>query len=148
MMSTETIKYGEPQYLGKVGVHNDLVVHKERVPRYRVEFVRDADGTLLWHMRGDVKVKEKTRLVPIEPLEREFVEDKLKNNVTQKRYQFREDPEVVAAREAEIAVEQDLRDAAMVAREHGLSLKDVLAKLLGGGAEEAGSDTPKRGRKG
>lgn len=140
------IVYGTPEAAKKTGLYNEKVVYTERIPKYKREVARDADGKILWHTKGDLKVKEKLRLVPAGYEEREYVEDKLRNNVTQKLYGFREDPEIVAAKQAEEAAQKDLQDAAVLARKHGTSLTELFAKLFEKGDEPAEDNEPEEAK--
>lgn len=128
--------YGTPEIAKKVGVYNDMVVYSERVPLYEKEVLRDSDGNILWHTRGDVKVKEKTRLVPAGYLDREFVLLKLRNNLEQKSYDFRADPNDALREAEEASVEEGMREIVQAVRESGYSIKDFVGRVFG-------SDEPK-----
>lgn len=123
--------YGTPEVAKKVGVYNDQVVYSERVPVYRKEVLRDSDGNILWHTRGDVKVKEKTRLVQEGYEEREFVLLKLRNNLEQKAYDFRADPNEELRRAEEASVEEGMREIVQAVQAEGFSMKDFVKQVLG-----------------
>lgn len=137
--------YGNPSDPEKVSIYRGQEVYRERVPVYERRVKRDADGNILWHVKGDVKIKEKMELVLVGHEEREFLEIRNANNTRSKIYDFRADPAVEAEREVEAAIEQDVKEAARIARKNGTSLSEMFARLFAGGDDA--EDAPKRGRR-
>lgn len=129
-----------PENVEQVGFYNRRPVLRETIRRPIKDVVRDKDGNIVYHLdsKGNpIRSHPHTQIVRYEEIVREYQEVPLldsKGNwtgITQKNFHFREDPEVTAAREVETAAQQDLKDAAVLARKHGRSLKDMFAQLLG-----------------
>lgn len=146
-----------PEGVELAGVYKGQQVFREVVRTPVKDVVRDAAGAVVYHEdpKGRaIRTMPHTEIVEWKEEAREYTEVPLldgKGTFTgtiQKNYHFRE-PEPVAS-EADL-VEQDLREAAKVAREHGLSLTDVLRKLFSGADEPEGDEDEKtparRGRK-
>ncbi|HWV58688.1 MAG TPA: hypothetical protein VNZ57_14625 [Longimicrobiales bacterium] len=64
-------------------------IFKELVPITEVVPKRDADGNVMWHYRGEHKVRPQTQRVIVDHIEREFILMPLGNGMTQKVYDFR-----------------------------------------------------------
>lgn len=139
-----------PDNVEQVAVHNRRPVYKETVRVPVKDLVRDKDGNVVYkkdEKGNEIRTMPHTRFVKWDTVEREYQEVPLVNGkgewtgITQKNYHFREDPAETARKEAEKAARSDLEEAAVLARQHGRSLKEMFAELLGSGAEP---DFPKK----
>lgn len=128
-----------PEGVEQIGLYRGQPIYRETVRTPIKEVQRDEEGRVLYHQdpKGNpIRTMPHTQIVGWEEEEREFMEVPLVNGLgeftgtIQKNYHFREDTSHETAQVEREAIDADLREAAAVAREHGLTLKDVVAKLF------------------